>query len=177
MNAGRLKKHILSDLRYYGGKSLFAYCITYFFNASFRLMLNYRLGRYFKSANNGIARIIGRRYKYRQETFRNCDISYEAVIGDRVKFMHPIGIVIGENVIIHDNVKIWQQVTLGSHGKKGEGVSYPEIFEGVKIFAGAKIIGGIKVGANSTIGANSVVLHDVPENAVVAGVPAKIIKH
>lgn len=35
----------------------------------------------------------------------------------------------------------------------------------------------VKIGDNSTIGAGSVVTHDVPKNAIVAGVPAKIIKY
>jgi serine O-acetyltransferase len=112
---------------------------------------------------------------YRQVTKRGCQLSYEAILGKNIKFMHPLGVVIGENVIIHDNVRIWQQVTLGSHGKKGETLLYPVVHSGVKIFAGAKVIGGIEIGANSTIGANSVVLQAVPENAIAVGVPAKII--
>lgn len=43
------------------------------------------------------------------------------------------------------------------------------------IFSGAKVLGNIKVGDNAVIGANAVVTRDVPANAVVAGVPAKII--
>lgn len=35
---------------------------------------------------------------------------------------------------------------------------------------------GVRVGRNSVIGANAVVIHDVPENAVVGGIPAKIIR-
>ena len=46
----------------------------------------------------------------------------------------------------------------------------------MNIGAGAKIIGGISIGNNVSIGANSVVTHDIPDNVVVAGVPAKIIK-
>ena len=46
----------------------------------------------------------------------------------------------------------------------------------VTIFANAVVAGGITVGNNVTIGAGSVVLKDVPDNCLVAGVPAKIIK-
>lgn len=40
---------------------------------------------------------------------------------------------------------------------------------------GAKIIGAVTIGNNVAIGANAVVTHNVPDNAVVAGVPAKIL--
>ncbi|WP_240053851.1 DapH/DapD/GlmU-related protein [Bacteroides uniformis] len=41
---------------------------------------------------------------------------------------------------------------------------------------GVKVIGSVRIGNNVTIGANAVVTHDIPDNAVVGGVPAKIIK-
>jgi serine O-acetyltransferase len=168
-------KEIKQDLRTHGGGGLVKNINIYLFNPSFRLLLNYRLGRYFRKTDNFLTRILVRHYMYRQVTKRGCQLSYEAILGKNIKFMHPLGVVIGENVIIHDNVRIWQQVTLGSHGKKGETLLYPVVHSGVKIFAGAKVIGGIEIGANSTIGANSVVLQAVPENAIAVGVPAKII--
>lgn len=106
----------------------------------------------------------------------NCDLSLNAKVGKKIKFPHPSGIVIGDKVIIGDNVVIFQQVTLG--GKGGEFHSqYPEIKDNVTIYSGAKILGGIIIHKNSLVGANSVVLKDVPEFSVVAGVPAKIIKN
>ncbi|MBC6369212.1 hypothetical protein DDT91_20660 [Algoriphagus sp. AK58] len=106
---------------------------------------------------------------------RSCQIDYSAVIGRNVKFAHPIGIVIGKNVIIGNNVKIWQNVTFGSHGKNALKKNYPVIKDNVRIFAGAKIIGGITIGENATIGANSVVNIDVPANATAVGIPCKIL--
>ena len=53
----------------------------------------------------------------------------------------------------------------------------PTIGNNVIIGAGAKIMGDVKIGNNVTIGANAVVTHDVPDNCVVGGVPAKIIKY
>ena len=44
------------------------------------------------------------------------------------------------------------------------------------IYAGAKVVGGVRVGNNVTIGANAVVTKDIPDNSVVGGVPAKILK-
>lgn len=52
----------------------------------------------------------------------------------------------------------------------------PTIGDNVVVYAGAKIIGGVHIGNNVIIGANAVVTKDVPDNCVVAGVPARIIK-
>lgn len=45
------------------------------------------------------------------------------------------------------------------------------------IYAGAAVLGPITIGDNVIIGANSVVINDIPSSVVVAGIPAKIIKH
>lgn len=75
---------------------------------------------------------------------------------------------IGENVSIH------HRVTLGK-GKMINGYDIPIIGNNVSIYTGAVVIGGITIGDNSVIGANAVVTHDVPPNAIVAGIPAKVI--
>lgn len=72
---------------------------------------------------------------------------------------------------IGNNVWINQQVTIGYNG-----ASAPMIGDNVVIYAGAKIIGGVHIGNNVTVGANAVVTKDIPDNCVVAGVPARIIK-
>lgn len=69
------------------------------------------------------------------------------------------------------NVKIFQQVTIGFKEDK-----WPIIGDNVEICCGAKVLGGIHVGNNVVIGANAVVVKDVPDNVVMGGVPAKIIK-
>lgn len=70
------------------------------------------------------------------------------------------------------NVLIFQGVTIGL-GTSG----IPKIGNNVVICAGSKIIGGVQVGNNVIIGANAVVTHDVPDGAVVVGIPAKIISY
>lgn len=67
-----------------------------------------------------------------------------------------------------------QQVTIGRCiGGNRPGV--PTIGNNVFIGAGAKIIGAVKLGNNIIVGANAVVTKDVPDGAIVGGVPAKII--
>lgn len=69
------------------------------------------------------------------------------------------------------NCWINQQVTIGYKGEHA-----PIIGDNVMILCGAKVLGDIVMHDNSIAGANAVVIKDVPENAVVGGVPAKIIK-
>lgn len=105
----------------------------------------------------------------------NTDIPATVLIGDNVNFQHPFGIVIHPRVVIGENAVIRQQVTIG--GKSvGRTELIPKIGNNVEIGAGAKIIGDISIGNNVVIGANSVVVKDVPDDDVVAGVPAKSVK-
>lgn len=51
------------------------------------------------------------------------------------------------------------------------------IGNGVDLATGCKVIGRVVIGDNATIAPNAVVVKDVPKNAIVGGVPAKIIKY
>ncbi|RYZ74590.1 MAG: serine acetyltransferase [Proteobacteria bacterium] len=143
----------------------------FLFGQSYRLLLNYRLGCYFSSGPLRSLVPFLKRAQYRKWA---CDISYNAVIGDRVRFAHPVGVVIGDRVRLGNNSKIFQGVTLGSHGRQG-GKDYPSVGDGVTIYAGAVLIGGIVVGDNAVVGANAVVTADVAAGSRVAGVPARVI--
>lgn len=147
---------------------------NYLFSARFRVLLNFRLGKYFFYNFGFLGTQISRYYRYRLNTIRCCDISFRATICKDLRLPHPIGIVIGEGVVINNNVKIFQHVTLGSHGRKGEEMNYPIVKDNVIIFAGATIIGGVTIGENSVIGANSVVNKDVPPNSIAYGIPCII---
>lgn len=61
-------------------------------------------------------------------------------------------------------------------GYANDNINCPKIGVNVRISAGAKVLGGITIGDNVTVGANAVVVKDVPENCVVVGVPAYIVK-
>jgi serine O-acetyltransferase len=102
------------------------------------------------------------------------DIHPNARIGRGIFVDHGHGIVIGETAVVEDNVSIMQEVTLGGTGKE-EGDRHPKIRHGVLIGSGAKILGNIEIGHCSRVAAGSVVLHDVPPNRTVAGVPAKVV--
>ena len=105
----------------------------------------------------------------------NSKVPYQAKIGKGTKLGYAgIGVVIHANCIIGENCSIAQQVTIGGGNSKYKGV--PTIGNNVRISKGAIVFGGITIGNNVTVGANAVVNKPVPDNAVVAGVPAKIIR-
>lgn len=98
-----------------------------------------------------------------------------AKIGRRFVIDHGTGIVIGETAEIGDDCLLYQGVTLGGTGKD-VGKRHPTLGNNVMVSAGAKVLGPFKIGDNSRVAAGAVVLHEVPPNSTVVGVPAHIVK-
>ena len=93
-----------------------------------------------------------------------------ASIGWNLIIQHGFSTVIAAKSIGY-NCWINQQVTIGYSFEENP----PTIGNGCIVCAGAKVIGDVKLGDNAIVGANAVVTHDVLENEVVGGVPAKKI--
>lgn len=105
----------------------------------------------------------------------SCDIDCKATIGKGTKFQHhALGVLIHPDAVIGENCTILQHVTIG--GKKGSN-GLPKIGNNVVIGAYSLLLGNLTVGDNAIIGAASLVLKNVPENAVVVGNPARILKY
>lgn len=108
---------------------------------------------------------------------KNITIGQNVFFNTGCSFQDRGGITIGDGTLIGMNVTI---ATL-NHGLSLEtrSTTYPspvEIGKNVWIGSNATILPGVTIGDNSVLGAGAVVTKDVPENTVVAGVPAKVIR-
>jgi serine O-acetyltransferase len=97
-------------------------------------------------------------------------------IGEGFYIGHFGGIVVNGDCRIGRDCNISQDVTLG-RANRGPRRGAPVIGDRVYIGPGAKLVGAVRVGSNVAIGANAVVTTDIPDNAVVAGVPARVISY
>jgi serine O-acetyltransferase len=106
--------------------------------------------------------------------FTGVEIHPRAKIGRGVFIDHGMGVVIGETSEIGDGCTIYQGVTLGgtslSHGKR-----HPTLGRNVTVGVNSALLGAITLGDNVRVGGGSVVVKDVPANATVVGVPARVV--
>ncbi len=99
-----------------------------------------------------------------------------ATIGQGLFIDHGMGVVIGEMAEIHDNVTIYQGVTLGGTSLAKGTKRHPTLGSGVIVGANASILGGFTVGAGARVGSGAVVTKPVPAGATAVGNPARIIE-
>jgi serine O-acetyltransferase len=147
-------------LTYPGVKAVFFHRIANFFSvAKFDLM----------------ARIISQFSRF----LTGIEIHPRAKIGKNLFIDHGMGVVIGETSEIGDNVTIYHMVTLGgiapsiNSNDQRNIKRHPTIEDEVVIGSGAQVLGPVRVGRCAKIGANAVITKDVPEKAVMVGIPAK----
>ncbi|HEY7389753.1 MAG TPA: serine O-acetyltransferase [Bryobacteraceae bacterium] len=107
--------------------------------------------------------------------FTGIEIHPGASIGRRFFIDHGMGVVIGETTQIGDDVLLYQGVTLGGTGNES-GKRHPTLGNHVVVGTGAKVLGNIRIGNHVRIGAGSVVVHPVPDNSTVIGVPGRVVR-
>ena len=107
--------------------------------------------------------------------FTHIEIHPGATIGRRFFIDHGSGVVIGETSEIGDDVLLYQGVTLGGTGHE-KGKRHPTLGNRVVVGTGAKILGNIRIGDNVKVGAGSVVVHPVPDNSTVVGIPGRVVR-
>ncbi len=104
----------------------------------------------------------------------NSVVPYTAQIGKGTYCSYGgVGVVIHARAVIGKDCVLGQGITIGGRSKIYE---VPVLGDKVYVASGARVLGNVRIGNNVVIGANSVVIHDIPDGCVVAGMPAKIIK-
>ena len=136
----------------------------------------HKIANFFAIAKfNLIARIISQFSRF----LTGIEIHPKAKIGKNLFIDHGMGVVIGETSEIGNNVTIYHMATLGGispsiNSKDQRNIKrHPTLEDDVVIGSGAQVLGPIIIGRCSKIGANAVVTKDVPENAIMVGIPAK----
>jgi serine O-acetyltransferase len=119
--------------------------------------------------------VLPRAIAYAARALTGIEIHHAAAVGEGLFIDHGSGVVIGETAIIGNGVTLYQGVTLGGTGFE-TGKRHPTVQDNVTIGSGAKLLGPIEIGHGAKIGANSVVVHDVPPNATVVGVPGHPVR-
>ena len=136
----------------------------------------HRIANFFSVAKfDLIARIISQFSRF----LTGIEIHPGAKIGKNLFIDHGMGVVIGETSDIGDNVTIYHMATLGgiapsiNSNDQRNIKRHPTIEDEVVIGSGAQVLGPVRVGRCAKIGANAVITKDVPEKAVMVGIPAK----
>lgn len=101
-------------------------------------------------------------------------------------------VIIGDRVTIKNNVSVWDGLRIADDCFIGPNVSFTNdrfprskkylgkfhttnVKKGASLGAGSVILPGLTIGQNAMVGAGAVVLESVPDNAIVAGNPARIV--
>ena len=136
----------------------------------------HRIANFFSVAKfDLIARVISQFSRF----LTGIEIHPGAKIGKNLFIDHGMGVVIGETSDIGDNVTIYHMATLGgiapsiNSNDQRNIKRHPTIKDEVVIGSGAQVLGPVTVGRCAKIGANAVITKDVPEKAVMVGIPAK----
>ncbi|MCQ2211189.1 MAG: serine acetyltransferase [Paludibacteraceae bacterium] len=179
MNRKELVRLIKEDYRRFELYKGRGFVKDLFWEESLQVTFLFRLCSYFKERKGIFYKLFFAIFRLLQKHIEHktgIQLPACTIVGGGLRFFHYNCIVIAQSVIIGKNASIHQGVTLGRvyNGKKS---GVPTLGDNVVVFAGAKILGGIHIGNNVVVGANAVVVNDVPDNAVVVGVPARVISN
>jgi serine O-acetyltransferase len=168
---------IWSDLYRWNGQMSMSLLISHLFQGeSYKYSFWMRTCRFARShpllkySLYPLAAIMLNHYRYKL----GISIPYQTDISSGLYIGHFGGVVVHPLAKIGKNCNISQGVTIGQ-ANRGKYKGYPCIGDNVFIGPGAKILGAVHIGNDVAIGANCVVTKDVPDNAVVAGVPGRVI--
>jgi len=173
------KSYVKSDLfRYVAKRDLCTFLKWFMASPGFKYTFFMRTAKFLKEKGwrtillYALVRLVLRHFEYKY----GISIPYNTEIGPGLYIGHFGGIVVSHEARIGRNCNLNHCVTVGAtYGGKSPGV--PSVMNNVYLGPGSKVIGGITVGNNVAVGANCVVTKDIPDNAVVVGVPGEIVSY
>lgn len=172
-----LKSYIKQDYEVINGKwTLKGFLSSMLFEPGVKFVFWLRITRYFWLKNGALkvlflpSRFILKHFAYKY----SFDISYRAQIGPGLNIAHFGYIVVPSHAVIGENCALRPGVVIGKKLSNDSGGA--TIGNNVSFGVGSKVIGEVTVGDNVIIGANAVVTKDVPDNSIVGGIPARVIR-
>lgn len=161
--------------RYKENPKLFTIFTTALLNSGFRAVMIYRTGNWCRRKGLSVCVAILERIMHHM-CF--CWVSTAAEIGEGFKIAHPIGLIISGGTVIGNNCDVRQNTTFGGNFRRTDetGRQHPVMGDNVSVGVGSVVIGPVEIGNNVIIGANSVVTRNVPDDVIVAGNPAVVVK-
>lgn len=117
-------------------------------------------------------------YRVAVEWILGVELPAKTVVGPGLNLHHGQGLVVNDHTTIGSHCILRHNTTIGCVmlPDGGQGPS-PILGNGVEVGANVVILGGIRIGHHAVVGAGSVVVHDVPDYAVVVGNPARVVRH
>ena len=154
---------ILNDVRYYFKNHGL---IVSFFNLGFWSIILYRFGSFMVNKSAYKYFLVWYIYiliKSILQVISKIELPPTARIGSNINLVHAYGLVMGDKVIVKNNVTIGPWVVIGHNGDKAE---QPVIMEHSYLGAKCSVLGGITIGKNSIVSPNTVISVDLADNFV-----------
>ena len=176
MNWKECKALIKKDLSRSSDKlTLLNACRFVITNSSFKMSFWFSIGNYLLENRSRVLYALVY-WHYKSLMYKTgIQLPLGTSVGGGILFKHFNGIVINNHATIGENVTIFNDVTIGINLKPDGMCESPVIGGNVVLCTGAKVIGGVTIGQSSIVGANAVVIKSIPEDSIVAGIPAKVI--
>ncbi len=169
-----LREDNLTRMRFMNKPMTFGNKVWSLLTPNMGVVILHRLSHYFFCKRLGF---LARFFYVLNVVLFGCEITPPSSIGPGMHIVHVVGVVI--HAKIGKNVCIFGDVALGGSGNRLSDVGWlggPVIGDNVKFGFGSKVMACVYIGDNAFVGAMSLVMKDVPENAVVFGIPAKVMR-